>query len=99
MSADDQPMFRTPKMDYALRGPKGEKERYHVKIIRRDGAGQTPDDYHATVTRLSDGTELVFINATKWILKLRTCRWLLDREFKYHDKRQVKLDEIEEFTR
>lgn len=66
---------------------------YHVKIVRRD----EQDDYHATITRLSDSAEIFFINATKWILKLRTRRWFLDRAFEGYDKREV--EEVEEFVR
>lgn len=74
------------------------KEKYRIKIIRRD-LQQAGDDYHATVTRVSDGERLVFISPWKWWLKFRTRRWLLDREFKYYDKRAKKLAQVEELTR
>lgn len=73
--------------------------KYHIKIVRRNGLGQTNDDYHATVTRVADGMELVYIARFKWVLKLKTKRRLLDRDFKYHDRRQDKLEETEEFRR
>lgn len=75
-----------------------EEAKYHVKIIRRQ-FDQTSDDWHATVTRLSDGMELIFINYLKWFLKLRTRRFFLDREFAYHDKREAEVDQIEEIVR
>lgn len=74
-------------------------EKYHIRIIRRDGGGQAADDYHATVTRLSDRMELVFINSWKWFLKLRLRRWYLNREFRYQDKRDAKLAREETFTK
>ena len=73
--------------------------KYHVKLIVRDGMGQTSDDYHATVTRLSDDAQLVYISDWKWILKLRTRRRALDRAFKRMEKREKKLAETEETMR
>lgn len=72
---------------------------YHIKIIRRDGQGQIADDYHATVTRLSDGQELVWIAGWMWLLKLKIRRGALDRAFRDFDKREYKLSEVEEFVR
>lgn len=72
---------------------------YHIKIIRRDGMGQTSDDYHATVTRLSDGQELVWIATWKWVLKLKVRRGALDRAFRNFDDHEWKLSEVEEFVR
>jgi hypothetical protein len=74
-------------------------EEYNVVITRRDGGGQTRDDYQAIVTRKSDGKQLSFIADWKWWLKLRICRWLLDREFRWYDKHNKKLERKEEFTR
>jgi hypothetical protein len=79
--------------------PDDNEELYHVKIIRRDFQGQTSDDYHATVTRISDGKQIVLISAWKWFLKLRTRRRLLDREYNYYDKREKKLAKTDEFRR
>ena len=70
--------------------------KYHVKMIVRDGMGQTSDDYHATVTRLSDDAQLIFISNWKWILKLRTRRRKLDRAFKRMERRDKKMSETEE---
>lgn len=72
-------------------------KRYHIKIVKRDFQGQTADDYHATVTRLSDGTELVWMATFKWWLKIKIRRGSLDRAFKGYDKRKAKLSEVEEF--
>jgi hypothetical protein len=72
---------------------------YHVRIIQRDGGGQTSDDYHATVTRISDGTRLIFIAEWRWVLLWQVRRGALDRAFRRHDKRKRKLDKTEEFTR
>jgi hypothetical protein len=74
-------------------------EKYEIKIIMRDGGDQTRDDYHATVTRLSDGEQLVFISDWKWLLKLRTSRWRLDREFNYQDYRKKQLAKKEVIRR
>lgn len=72
-------------------------KRYHVKIVKRDGGGQTSDDYHATVTRLKDGSALVWMADWKWVLKLKIRRAALDRAFNSFDKRNMKLSEVEEF--
>jgi hypothetical protein len=73
-------------------------KKYHVKIILRDGGGQTRDDYHATVTRLKDGVELVWMSDWLWLLKLKIRRGALDRAFKGFDRRKMKLSaEVEEF--
>jgi hypothetical protein len=74
-------------------------EKYFVEIIRRDGLGQTSDDYHATVTRESDNNQLVFISRWRWLLKLRTRRRLLEREFRYYKKRRKKLDKVDQYIR
>lgn len=65
--------------------------KYYREIVRRDGAGQTKDDYHATVTRLIDETQLVFLSDYKWVLKWKTRRKALDRAFERFDKRELKL--------
>lgn len=72
---------------------------YEVVIIKRDGAGQSWDDYHATVTRSTDGEQLIFISDWKWLLKLKTHRRRLVRKYKYHDKRKRKLDKREVIRR
>lgn len=64
--------------------------KYYREIVRRSFS-QSRDDYHATVTRLSDKTELWFISPFKWMLKLKTRRRALDRAFKGYDKYQAKL--------
>lgn len=70
-------------------------KKYHIKIVRRDFQGQTADDYHATVTRLSDGTELVWMAPWKWLLKLKIRRSVLDRAFAGYDKNKATLSEVE----
>lgn len=72
------------------------RKKYHIKIVRREFQ-QSSDDYHATVTRLKDGTELVWMATWKWTLKLKIRRGALDRAFADFDKRKAKLSEIEEF--
>lgn len=64
---------------------------YHVKIVMRDGQGQVADDYHATVTRTSDGEQLIFISRWCWLLEWKTRRSALDRAFARSDKRRAKL--------
>jgi hypothetical protein len=75
----------------------GKGRKYHVRIVKRDGMGQVADDYHATVMRLKDGAELVWIASWKWVLKLKIRRAALDRAFKSFDKNKMKLSEVEEF--
>lgn len=74
--------------------------KYRIKIIRRNFQCQLArDDYHATVTRISDGSELVWMATWKWLLKLKIRRRALDRAFEGFDKRQAKLSAVEEFVR
>jgi hypothetical protein len=72
-------------------------EKYNIKIIMRDGGGQTYDDYHATVTRLSDGEVLLWVNRWKWVLKLHLRRKNLDKQFAIYDKTKAKLAQKEEY--
>lgn len=74
-------------------------KKYHINIVRRDFMGQTRDDYHATVTRLSDGLELVWISDWRWLLNWKTRRAALDRAFKSYEKHQAKLSEVKEIFR
>ncbi len=69
--------------------------KYYVQIVMR-GLEQTSDDYHATVTRLSDDIQLVFISNWKWLLGWKIRSSALDRAFKSYDKRKRKLDVVEE---
>lgn len=71
-------------------------KKYHVRIVRR-AFQQSPDDYHATVMRLKDGIELIWMADWKWVLKFKIRRRALDRAFADFDKRQAKLSEVEEF--
>lgn len=73
-------------------------KKYNIRIVKRSFQ-QTADDYHATVTRLSDGAELIWTNKFRWFLKWHTRRKNLDRWFTKRDKRQEKLAEVEEFKR
>lgn len=73
-------------------------EKYDVKIVRR-GFQQSSDDYHATVTRRSDGVQLIWISRWRWLLKKKVRRRALDKYFKQHDERQKKLAEVLEFKR
>jgi chloramphenicol 3-O-phosphotransferase len=67
---------------------------YHVKIVMRDGMGQTRDDYHATITRLSDGLQLISISDYRWLLGWRTRRKAIERSFARADRHQEKLDRV-----
>lgn len=98
MIHDDRSMFPIPEMDHKLRGPE-EGPKYHVRIIRRDGMGQTRDDFHATVTRLSDDVQLVFISDWRTWLEWRTRRSALDRAFRSYDKHEAKILEVREVTK
>jgi hypothetical protein len=68
---------------------------YHVRVVMRDNI-MSSDDYHATVTRLSDDTQLVFISDWLWLLNWRTRRKALDRAFNRYDRHKRKLAAIEE---
>lgn len=72
---------------------------YFIKIVVRDHQGQIKDDYHATVTRLSDGKQLVYISGWRWVLKIQTRRKALDRDFKHAEKREKKLAKVENIER
>lgn len=73
--------------------------KYKITIVQRDGGGQTSDDYHATVTRLSDGKQLIFIAEWKWWLKnVKLHPRRIATAFKQRDARDKKLAEVEEFT-
>lgn len=74
----------------------GTGRKYKVKIIMRDGDGQVGDDWHATITRLSDGKQIVSIAAWLWLLKWRTRRAALDRAFARVDRHDTKLAEVRE---
>jgi hypothetical protein len=76
----------------------GMMKKYKVRVIRRKFQ-QSRDDYHATVTRISDGVELMWTSSFLWLLKWRTRRRALDRWFARYDKREEKLAEVREFTR
>ncbi len=71
-------------------------EKYDIHIIKRDGLGQTRDDYHATVTRSSDGAQTIVISDYLWLLKRRVRRKALDRLYKSIDKREKKFADSEQ---
>jgi hypothetical protein len=70
---------------------------YHVKIIRRDGNGQTADDWHATVTRIEDGKQAILMSDWRWWIKRRTRRKALDRRFRAIEARERAMAETIEF--
>lgn len=74
------------------------QEKYSIRITMRDFQGQIADDYHATVTRSSDGIELIWISGWFWFLKWQLKPRKIDRAFKRYDKRQEKLSRKEEYT-
>lgn len=71
-------------------------KKYHIKIIRREFQ-QSRDDYHATVTRLKDGVELVWMSDWMWTLKFNIRRGALDRAFADYDKRKARGTQVEEY--
>ena len=73
------------------------KDKYEAIMIRRDGMGQTKDDFHATVTRISDGKQLVIIRDWRWRMHMALRRKPLDRAFKRMDRRDRKLAEGKRF--
>lgn len=76
-----------------------EEVKYDVRITMRDGNGQTSDDYHASVKRLSDGVELTWISEWLWLLNWKVRRKALKRAFARYDKRQSKLADVRELRR
>lgn len=81
-----------------MKAEEGMMAKYNVRIVRRNFE-QSADDYHATVTRLSDGVEMIWTNKYRWMLKWHTRRKKLDRWFAKRDKRQEKLADVQEFSR
>jgi hypothetical protein len=76
-----------------------QSNRYEVRIVPRDGMGRTLNDWHATVTRRSDGAQLVFIAEWRWLLNLQCTRYHLDRSFRSLDQRRTKMARVSEFSR
>lgn len=74
------------------------ESKYLIKRTKRC-FDQTSDDYHATVTRLSDGKQLIFISNFKRLLTWRLRPKALDRAYRRVDKyeRKVKKEEVEYF--
>jgi len=70
---------------------------YTVRIVPRSFY-MSNDDWHATVTRNSDGKELWFISDWLWLLKWKTRRAGLDRAFAWSDRYEAKLARVEEFS-
>lgn len=69
---------------------------FEVRIVMRDGQGQTKDDYHATVTRERDGTQLIFISDYRWLLKWKLRKPALRRAFRRCDRDFEKQRDAEE---
>lgn len=72
---------------------------YDVKIICRSGDGQVADDWHATITRRSDGKRAVEVASMAWLILYPTRRKALDRTFRWIDKRDQKMVEVKELQR
>lgn len=60
---------------------------YRVSIIKREFQ-MSADDYHATVTRIEDGAQLIFIASWRRLLKWRVRPKAIARAFKDFDKNQ-----------
>lgn len=64
-----------------------EPPKYRVEVTPRVDQGQrVARDYHAKITRVSDGVELIRIRRWSWRLKMVTTRRALDRLFDQYDK-------------
>lgn len=72
---------------------------YDVKVIRRDGDGQVNDDWHATITRKSDGKQTILTASWRWLVLRRTRRAALDRMWRRIDRRERAMAEVREFDR
>lgn len=68
---------------------------YEVTVVPRDGMGQVADDWHATITR----SQAVCIARWRWLLRWRTRRAALDRDFRRLDRHAVKLGAGESYRR
>lgn len=71
---------------------------YDVTIVRRTFQ-MTNDDYHATVTRKTDGAQLIFIARWMWLLHWSTRRAALESAFARYDKHQKSLARVRRFIR
>lgn len=77
----------------------GLESSYEVTVIRRNGMGQVADDWHATITRNTDGKQAVCMARWRWLLRWRTRRGALDRDFRRLDRRAIKLAGVESYRR
>jgi hypothetical protein len=71
---------------------------YDVTIIPRAFQGGGKGDYHATVTRLTDGAELIFISNWKWRIEAKTKRRYIEKAFARYDKEQLKQGHTRKFS-
>jgi len=69
-----------------------------VRIVYRSSY-MGPDDWHATVTRRSDGKELVWISAWHWLLRWKLRRSALDRAFRRSDAYERKASRVRTYAR
>lgn len=76
----------------------GMMKKYRIKIVKRNFQ-QSADDYHATVSRISDQTQLVWMSSWRWLLKWKIRRSALDRAFQHYDKSKAQHSEVEEYYR
>lgn len=70
---------------------------YEVKVIPRESY-MTSDDWHATVTRKSDGKQLIFISDFLRLLRWKIRRTALDRAFARLDRHEARMARVEEYT-
>lgn len=68
---------------------------YQVVIVKREFL-MTSDDYHATVTRLADDVELIWIAPWKWYLKWQLRPRAIHRAFKRYDTDKAHMEEAKE---
>jgi hypothetical protein len=68
---------------------------YEVATILREGQ-MVSDDWHATVTRKSDGAQLIFIAPWRWLLKLKVRKKALDRAFRDFDDHEDLVESAKE---
>lgn len=70
---------------------------YNVRIIKRPSM-MGRDDYHATVTRNSDGKQLIFISDYLRLLRWKTRRPALDRAFARQARYEESVHKVREFN-
>jgi hypothetical protein len=76
----------------------GQQPLYDVRVVPREGWFDMPDDWHATITRKSDGKQAIVTASWLWLLRWRTRRIACDRMFRRIDRHDRKIAQVKEFS-